>query len=254
MSPKSFQSTLTKLRLSRRLAVLLLCGVAAGTASSQTDAPTPTPSPKPKAAYIRFWNMLPSRPSTVLELLSADKPLITAAVCNFYAGYTSVTPGAFTLTVRRVGDQNGAIKRLPVNLLADMYVSILVSAKDGQPNVELIDDTIDPKTAGTRRLVLRQLFPNAKVTATVGPGPAGATLGFGETVAMDNLPAAQSSLTVQAVISGQGVKSWSMPLDLTQAAHNTLLIFPDPYGRFRPRLAVDGQSSGEATHGEGDRR
>ena len=195
--------------------------------------------------------MLPSQPPTVLELLSGDKLLTTAAICNFYAGYTSITPGAFTLTVRRAGDQNGAIKRLPVNLLGNMFVTILVSMKDGQPNVEFIDDTIDPKTAGATRLVLRQLFPNAKVTATVGTGPASAALGYGETVVLDNLAATQSSLTVQASIPGQSAKSWSMPLDLTQFPRTTLLIFPDPYGRFRPRLAVDAQASSESGHGDG---
>ncbi len=255
MLPKFFRLVPTKLRSAGRLTCLLWLSLGVGTLSAQVPSPTPTPSPstKPKLAYIRFWNMLPSQPPTVLEILSGDKPLMTAAVCNFYAGYTSVAPGAFTLTIRRAGDQNGAIKRLPVNLLGDMYVTVLVSSKDGQPNVDYINDTIDPKSPDVRRLVLRQLFPNAKVTTTLGPASSSAALGYGETAVMDNLPAAQSSVTVQAVIPGQAPKSWSMPIDFTQAAHNTLLIFPDPYGRFRPRLATDGQSMDGSGHGEDNR-
>lgn len=237
------------------LLVALLAATGSATSRAQTPEPTPTPTPatnKPKLAYLRLWNMLPSTPPTTLELLSADKPLVTGAVCNFYAGYASVAPGAFTLTVRRAGDQNGAIKRLPVNLLADMFVTVLVSSKDGQPNVELINDTVDPKAAVTKRLVLRQLFPNAKVTTVVGNAAPSAPLTFGETAVLDNLPEASSSLTVQAAIPGQSVKSWSMPLELPPNARATLLIFPDSYGRFRPRLAMDGQASGESGH-EGER-
>lgn len=257
MTPKFFPLRRISFRRAGHRTLLTALYVAMGSTFSLAQVPAPTPTPsatvKPKMAYIRFWNMLPSQPPTVLELLSADKPLATAPVCNFYAGYASVTPGAFTLTIRRAGDQNGAIKRLPVNLQPDMFVTLLVTSKDGQPTVDYIDDTIDPKALGAKRLVLRQLFPNAKVTATIGSAPASAALSYGETLALDNLTATQTSLTVQATIPGQSAKSWSMPLDLSKYSHNTLLIFPDPYGRFRPRLAPDGQSDGEAIASDRER-
>ena len=137
MPPKSSRLILIK-SLAEALALALLSAAIGPTAHAQlpSESPSPSPSNKPKLAYIRFWNMLPSQSSPVLELLSADKPLMTAVPCNFYAGYASVNPGAFVLSVRRAGDQNAAIKRLPVNLTPDMFVTVLVSNKDGQPSVE----------------------------------------------------------------------------------------------------------------------
>ena len=246
-------SALTKGSSLRRSTVLiwLFATLQVATTPAQTPTPSPSPTPKPPRAYVRFWNMLPSQPPVTLELLYTNRSISTAASCNFYAGYFPVLPGAFEFTVRRANDQNGSIKRVSVNLKANDFVTILVSNKDGQPNVELVNDTVDPKAPNPNRLVLRQLFPNAKVTAFLGTTPASGALGYGETIALDNLAAAQSNLTVQAVIPGQGVKSWSMPLDLTQAHHSTLLIFPDPYGRFRPRLAADAQAAAESERGEG---
>ena len=211
------------------------------TARSQSPTPSPSSTPKPKRAYVRLWNMVPSQPPTAVELVYSDKPITTAASCNFYAGYLPVLPGAFAFTVRRAGDKTGSIKQLLVNLKPDDFATILVSDKSGKPDAELIDDTVDPKNPNPRRLVLRQLFPNAKVLAYLGTTPTGSALGYGETATLDSVPAGVSTLTVQAIIPGQSPKSWSMPLELSQSQRDTLLIFPDPYGRFRPRLAVDAQ-------------
>ena len=35
---------------------------------------------------------------------------------------------------------------------------------------------------------------------------------------------------------------WNNEVDFRQYRRQTLLIFPDPYGRVRPRLVVDGKS------------
>ncbi len=131
---------------------------------------------------------------------------------------------------------------------------MLVINKDGQPSVELINDTIDPKAPVSGRLIIRQLFPNARVSVTVGSAAPGTPMNYGEMATLDNLPLGATPLTMQATIPGLGVKSWNLPLDLSQYHHNTLLIYPDPYGRFRPRLAVDGQSVAEQGESPGEVR
>ena len=221
------------------LAVGAVTGVALTHCAGQTPAPTPTPKPQ---AYVRFWNMLPNPPPTLLELLSGDTSLTTAAACNFYATYFTVQPGAYTFTVRKMNDKNGAIKRLPVNLLADTYITLLAYSKNGQADVEMTNDTIDPKAAPSGQLVIRQLFPNAKVTVFLGGTAASGPLGYGETFTIPNLPMGMNALSVQAAIPGQSIKPWSTQMDLSQDHHNTLLIFSDSYGRYRPRLAVDGHA------------
>ena len=186
--------------------------------------------------------MLPNPPPTLLELLSGDTPLTTAAACNYYATYFTVPPGAYTFTVRRINDKTGAIKRLPVNLTADTYITLLAYTKNGQPDVEMTNDTIDPKAPPSGQLSVRQLCPNAKVTVFLGNAPASAPLGYGETFTIPNLPMGMNALSIQAAIPGQSIRPWSTQMDLSQDHHNTLLIFSDSYGRYRPRLAVDGHA------------
>ena len=186
--------------------------------------------------------MLPGQPAPVLELLAGDKPLTATVAGNFSAHYVPVIPSTLNLTVRQAGDQTGSIKRLSANLKADDFITVLVTSKTGQPDAELINDTVDPKATDSRRLTVRQLSPDIKATTFIGSSPVSTALGFGETATLDNVPAGPSTLTIQTVIPGKGPKSWSMPLDMTQTPHATLLIFPDPYGRFRPRLAIDARA------------
>ncbi len=231
------------------LAVLLLGSGGTVLRAQAVVSPDPaakaSATPKPQA-YVRFWNMLigPNAPDLQL-LLSEDRPLTVGPSANASAGYLAVDPGTYTFTVRRPNDPNGVIKRLPVALRADVYITLLAAAgKDGKPDVQIINDTTDPKADDSAgKLVVRQFFPSASVTVGVNAPPAGNPLAFGESTTLEGLPLRGTIVNMRASGLGPAPKNWNVEADFATGGHHaTMLILPDPYGRFRPRLMFDGSA------------
>ena len=232
-------------------AALVMCGMSLGLAQRPTPPPppppaapaTPGPTPKPQA-YVRFWNMLigPNAPSLQL-LQSENQPMTTALPGNYFAGYLAVDPAVYTFIVCRSNDPTAVLKRMPITLRADVYITLLAAAgKDGRPDVQLIDDTVNPKADdGLSTVVVRHFFPGANVTVSTGSQAAAVPLAFGETTTFSGLPLQPTTmLTMQATGLGPGTKTWKVEVDFTVGRHATMLVIPDPYGRFRPQLVLDG--------------
>ena len=237
---KSLKSARINRLLSPAAALLFLPALAA-----QAQQPSPSPSPRPAQAYVRFWNMLPGKDAPPLQLLSGENKLLTTAVgANYAAGYTPITPGTYTFEVRRAGDAANPLKKQPVILRGDTYITYLVSQKNGQPAVELIDDTLDPKNAdGPSRLVIRQFIPGAQVTIMTKDGNTSQAIGYGESTSLESLPNRAGVMTLKATGLGPEPSTWNIEPDFTTARHATVLVVADPYGRFRPRLTYDGQAN-----------
>ena len=240
-TPRSIKTAAHRSRKALWLFLIVTTGTDA--ASAQSPA-TPT---KPKVAYVRFWNMLPAKAKgNALELFEADNKMLTVAgPGNCFADYLPVVPGSYTFSVCRPESVATPLKRLPINLPADTFITIVVSEKDGQPVVEGLNDTIDPKAAGDAgRLVVRQYLAGSQATVSVGTAPATALLSYGAVTVLDNLPAAQVNVNVRATSPNGTAQNWTVPADFTTDHHGTLLILTDAYGQFRPRFAVDGHAAG----------
>ena len=220
-------------------------GLHAQVASPAANSPKPGSTPKPQA-YVRFWNMLIGPPSPALQLATADdKPLTSSPPGNAFARYLNVDPGSYTFIVRPVDNPNAVIKRLPVILRADVYITLLATVgKDGRADVQLIDDTVNPKTDdGLGTLVVRQFFPGASVTLGLGAAPTGTPLTFGESTTLTGLPLRAVVVNMRATGLGPTPKSWNFDADFVAGnRHATILVVPDPYKRFRPQLVYDGAS------------
>ncbi len=125
----------------------------------------------------------------------------------------------------------------------DVYITLLAAlGKDGRPDVLLVDDTIDPKTDdGLSRVVVRHFFPGASITINTGTQPVGAPLTFGDTATFSGLPLhPTTTLTLLATGLGPTTKVWKVEVDFSVGRRATMLVIPDPYGRFRPQLVLDG--------------
>lgn len=244
MSPLSeFLHVRPRGRSAAILTVLFVLGGAALHAQDTSNPSSkPTPTPKPQA-YVRFWNMLIGPDSTPLQLLATeDRLLSTSSAGDAFAGYQPLDPGTYTFTVRRPNDPNGVVKKVPVVLRADVYITLLAAAKDGKPDVQLIDDTVDPKTDdGLGRLVVRQFFPGANVTVAINAEPSGTPLAFGGATTLSSLPLRGSIVNMRATGLGPVPKNWNVEADFATGGHHaTMMVVADPYGRFRPRLVFDG--------------
>lgn len=231
----------------RWLGTLALCFAFTAASAQQPPAAAANQTPAP-AGYVRFWNMLTAKGSPSLQLLSSETSLLTvAAPSNSGSNYVSLPPATYTFIVRKVGDTVNPLKKVAVVLRVGTYITFLVSEKGGQPTVELLDDTQDPKKADApSRLVVRQFMPAAKVTVATREGATSQEVGFGETTTLENLPNRNVFLTMKATGLGPEVAVWHTDADFSTSRHATLLIVGDAYGRFRPRLSYDGQSSAVA--------
>lgn len=236
--------------ISIALAALALQGAAlaqrpAVPASPATPA-TPAATPKPKFGYIRFWNMLPKTYGALALVPGGSapgaEPMALAAPSNFWDSYTEVPPQRYNLAVSFDKDRTIPLQQFDVLLRKDVYITLLATEVDGKPKVEMVDDTYDPATTVAGKLTVRHFFPDAEVTVKVSTGGATTPMKWNEVQVVDGLPLQPSLLNMEAKMANGKVHQWSAELNPAITRRATLMLVPDPYGRFRPRLNPDGPS------------
>lgn len=217
------------------------------------EPPTATPAPtkKQKEGHFRFWNMLPRTESDLVLIKSGSSPegeaLLTATPGNYYASYIKVLPGRYALKVVRPNDLTTALENFDILVRGDIYVTFLAHVVDGKTKIEMLDDTFDPTVATSGRLTIRQHFPNASVVVTTNTQISSRALLLGETQALDGFPLQPIELKMRATLPGGKTQTWTSEVDFRVARHASLLVIPDPYGRFRPRVSIDGNPNPSAT-------
>ena len=212
--------------------------------SAQEEAPTATPVATPAPGYVRFWNMLPSA-SGPMDLRRAgapptEAPLVGKSPPYRYSSYLAYPPGLYHLSVNKAGQPERPLKVIDLNLAADAYFTILVSPTSRGPNIELINDTNDPK-AGSATLVVRNYFPSLTVDVFGRQKKIVSALSFGQSIAVGDLPFDHLSLTMRTVLPNKVLAESGAEADFKVIKRATLLIIPDEYGRFRPRVTLDGK-------------
>ncbi|MEA3210330.1 MAG: hypothetical protein QOE70_3387 [Chthoniobacter sp.] len=210
-----------------------------------TPAPAAsTPPRKPRKGYFRFWNML-SKPEGELTLIRNDgstegTPLLSAAPNNYYASYLPLPPARYALKVVRRNDPATAIQSFDVTLGSDAYVTFMAHPVAGQVRIELFDDTFNPAEATSGRLTIRQFVPNANVTVTSNAQLTSRSLTQGETQTIEGFPLKPVMLKMRAGMAAGPDQEWVAEVNFTTSRRASLLIVSDPYGRFRPRVTIDG--------------
>ena len=241
---KSFRLTISELPgWWGGLALTVLSGVS-GACDYAHGQSAPAASPPPRA-FVRIWDFLPDKAQNNLMVLAGDKtPLIIVAPNNFATNYYPAPTGSYSLTVRRLSDTSGgAIQRVPVALAPNAFITLLVSDKNAQSPVTVVNDTPDPRAdPALAKITLRQMFPGAQVTVKAAGGTASQPLNAGDTAVLDNIPAkAQVTIHLHAVLptTPPTTRDWDTTGDFSVDHQATLLIVPDTYGRLRPILAMD---------------
>lgn len=227
---------------------LLICLMMAGSLVAQTPVATPTPEPKErkvKQGYMRFWNMLPKEAGDLVLIKNTGKaegePVMSAEPRNYYSDYIPVPVGRYALKAVRSEQPEVSLGDFDVLLRSDVYVTFLASIVEGKLKVEMLDDTYDPTASPTGQLTIRQQFLNARVIISVaGSSIRSRELTFGETETIEGLPLKTIELKMTAVLANGQKQAWNTDVDFRTVRRAALLIIPDAYGRFRPRLAMSG--------------
>jgi hypothetical protein len=163
-----------------------------------------------------------------------------------FGDYVPVPPGAWTFEVVDAKEPGTRLATFSTSLAASSFSTLLVQEKADGIALELVDDTA-PKGA-IAELVVRNFAPTLKYVDV----DAGRDLHV-------RLTSTESFLAVRGLTrtklqvetsgeetSGQPLK-WSNEVDFTKVRRATVLIYPDGYGRIRPRVVVDGEITATPT-------
>lgn len=212
--------------------VCCLLGIAP--ARAQMASPTPVPG------YVRFWNMVPpSNGAFDLREISrsSSNPVIASNAAAYrYSSYAALPTGRLRLGVFRTHESHSPLKTFDLNLLPDSFFTVLISPG----RIELINDTNDPK-ANAGAITVRNYFPGVTVAVTSGAKTLTNALAYGQSFEATDLPPARTPIFLQGKLpSGVPVQA-NVDVDFKESKRVTVLIIPDSYGRFRPRVTLAGK-------------
>jgi hypothetical protein len=212
------------------------------------DVPPPTPAPKekkPKEGFIRFWNLLPKDKGNLLLSKNDGTPegqiLLSAIPLNNYSGYNSFPIGRYALKVSHAADPATAIQTFDLILRENVFVTILSSFNNGKVKAELFDDTYDPSAITSGRLVIYHQFSGLRVVVA-GGRQTSRPIDAGESETIEGFTLGPVEFQMVGSHLNGKLENWSTEIDFSKFPHASLVVVPDPYGRFRPRVSIDGKS------------
>ena len=205
---------------------------------SLVPAQSPTPTPVP--GYIRFWNMLPaSNGAFDLRKIggsSPDSAIAANATAYRYSSYVALPTGRLRVGVYRALDAKSPLKAFDLDLSPESFFTVLVSPG----KIDLINDTNDPK-ASIGTITVRNYFPKAPVAISLGNRKLVNALPYGASYEISDLPLGRTSLGFRTELPNGLPVQGAVDLDFRESKRATVLLIPDSYGRFRPRVTLDGK-------------
>lgn len=200
-------------------------------------------SPAPKLGYLRFWDMLPEA-NGAFELCKAGAGAQGSSVLSGtayrYTNYTEFPAGRYRFDVFKIGDRTTPLKTFDVDLRPQTFFTIIVGPKNGAIDVELVADTNDPKAAsGT--LLIRNYFPGLTVSVAAENQTLADRVTYGQSNSVTGLPLKRLPIMLRTTLPNGTPAESEAEANFQASKRGTLLIIPDSYGRFRPRVTVDGK-------------
>lgn len=175
---------------------------------------------------------------------SEARPLLFSRPMNSSVGYLPLPPGNYTFRICRPEDREHPVKVIPIVLRDRVFITLLTSLVNGQPQSEIIDDTIDPAKASEGQLTVRQFLADARVVVTADNKARTRLLNYGDTQVMDGLSTRVVPISLAAVLRGSEQRSATTEANFSpspgHSPHATLLILSDPYGRLFVSVVDDG--------------
>jgi hypothetical protein len=201
-------------------------------------AQTSSPSP-PKAGYIRLWQMTPAAAGAfeVRKVVpsGSEGSLLTARAYQC-SSYLEFPVARYQLGVFNKGS-TAPRKIFDIDLKVDTYFTILISPQ----SIDMFDDTNDPKTTSAT-LTVRNYFPGSTLSVSAGSKVLSNSLSYGQAVQVPGFPFEVAHLALQGKLPDGKLTASDLEVDFKHNSRATLLVIPDSYARFRPRLTFDGKN------------
>jgi hypothetical protein len=193
----------------------------------------------PKGGYIRFWDMLPANNGSfeVCKASETSGASLLNGTAYQYSSYVEFPVARYRLVVFRKGDRNTPLKSFDIDLKADTYFTIIVSPQ----SIDAFDDTNDPK-ATTGSLTIRNYFPGLTVSVSSDTQTIAAAVAYGQSTVAPGFQLKRVPLVLRTKLPNGTPAESTAEADFTASRRASLLIIPDSYGRFRPRVTIDGSN------------
>jgi hypothetical protein len=172
---------------------------------------------------------------------SSEANPFAGAASYRYSSYTELPVGRYQFAVYKSGDRTTPLKNLTIDIRPNTYFTVVVSPQGSALSVELVNDTNDPE-ASQAILIVRNYFPGLTVGVSTGSQTIIDALGYGQSQLKAGLPLERIPLTLRTKLSNGTPAESGAEADFKAAKRATVLIIPDSYGRFRPRVTVDGRN------------
>ena len=178
----------------------------------------------------------------------AARDLGSGGTGYIFDNYADLPAGRGTLEVFDASGAAHPLVSLPAEFAPGAFVTVLLEEprKAGAPpQMEIIVDSTEAQTVdgdSSAQIRIRNFAAAIKdIRVTLGDALNAQFAGSGGYLRMRGLKSAVYA--VKTVGTGADGKpfEWTTEADLRQHHSQTLLIFPDPYGRIRPRMSVDSE-------------
>ena len=260
MSPQLPPSRTKVLRLTVCLVILAaalspLAGAAPRPKTSGSgrgsEAKVPVAVEQSAGASVRLWKTASSAGRSLVVRVAppGDKAKAPAQELGrtdagyYLAEYAPTPAGLLTFTVLDAGGSGQMLCELREDIHPGSRGTLLVcEAEKGSPRLQYIRDSEPDEPANETRLSVRNLTSGLSDVDVEVVDIAKVRLALpGGYVQFGGLRPASAQITTHGTLSNGEKFEWSTEADLARSPKVTLLIYPDPYGRIRPRLYIDGE-------------
>jgi hypothetical protein len=212
----------------------------------------PKTKPAVSSASLRVWVGSLGAKKTLRVVIrgNAKKPSgieIADKIGAFRFGEYDTAPGGAGVVDIFDGDSGKApVVSRNIHFAANTFWTLLIQEIGSELCAEVIDDT-PVSNAALTILRVRNLAPSVrKLTIDAGPLLHVQFASPGASLEVRGLPTERLQVETSGVEVSGAALQWTNEIDLVQYPRTTLLIFPDPYGRIRPRVVLDARTEAQS--------
>lgn len=211
-------------------------------------AQAPAPAVPVSPALLRIWKgELVSRRAlrvsyTVSAHKSPPKEFVHLEHGYDFGQYIPLPAEDLKLDVFEDRPNGELLNSLPLHLSSGDKVTLLISETGGKVGIEIVNDNPPPDAEKTADLSVRNFIPSlTSLQVSVGDDVRVTLSSAQSFLQVRGLRREALEVDTSGTQAGKSIR-WTNEVDFSQARKATVLIYPDPYGRIRPRVVVDDNS------------
>lgn len=236
----------------RLVCILLSCLLTCSSSGEVKKTGKPKPQAKaPAIAYLRIWKGAFPTGSLLHVLVREGKKASRELIAPIESRPTLTdyleVPAQKAQLDFATGSTKEVNQSLELKLAQGERATLIINEVGSALKLELLPPATSPGSAETGELVVRNLTPDLRsLVVKIGESTQIQLGSFESLVHLRGLPREDFHIETSGEVGQGKTFNWSNQVSLRANRKATLLIYPDPYGRIRPRLFLDEENSAAA--------